>query len=252
MSSGAETPLGARLALWGAREIVSLFLSSLVAGSATTLRHHPLRCLPLSSLGALRRACKPSRRDGGLGLGHADGHCQGAARTIGIRRHLLAADGLRPRLDDCGRAVGDQPAGRSREDNSLRGRTVASGGRGAGRALSLEVAAALRRRGLPCRRHLLGCRHPATRRARGAQMARPWRFAVQAAGWRCSNQAATVLLSSFGSPPMPMGARPRIRRSLTGFRATVAVALGGSPTALLSQSRKPIKRSKRIAGEPRS
>jgi hypothetical protein len=133
MSSGAETPLGARLALWGAREIVSLFLSSLVAGSATTLRHHPLRCLPLSSLGALRRACKPSRRDGGLGLGHAHGHCRGAARPVGIGRHFLAADGLRPRLDDCGRAVGGQPAGRSREDNSLRGRTVASGDRGAGR-----------------------------------------------------------------------------------------------------------------------
>src|SRR5205085_7495026 len=37
MSAGAETPLGARLALWGARHAFSLLLSSFVAGLATTL-----------------------------------------------------------------------------------------------------------------------------------------------------------------------------------------------------------------------
>jgi competence protein ComEC len=37
MSSGADTPLGARLVLWGGREVVSLALSSFVAGSATTI-----------------------------------------------------------------------------------------------------------------------------------------------------------------------------------------------------------------------
>jgi len=55
MSSGAETPLGARLALWGAREIVSLFLSSLVAGSATTLyaAYHFHRLAPYGALANL-------------------------------------------------------------------------------------------------------------------------------------------------------------------------------------------------------
>jgi competence protein ComEC len=37
MSAGADTPRGARIALWGGREIVSLILVSLVAGFATTL-----------------------------------------------------------------------------------------------------------------------------------------------------------------------------------------------------------------------
>jgi competence protein ComEC len=37
MRAGADTPLGARIALWGGREIVTLILASLVAGFATTL-----------------------------------------------------------------------------------------------------------------------------------------------------------------------------------------------------------------------
>jgi competence protein ComEC len=37
MMAGADTPLGARIALWGGREIVMLVLASLVAGLATTL-----------------------------------------------------------------------------------------------------------------------------------------------------------------------------------------------------------------------
>ena len=36
MIAGADTPLGARIALWGGREIVCLILASLVAGLATT------------------------------------------------------------------------------------------------------------------------------------------------------------------------------------------------------------------------
>ena len=36
MIAGADTPLGARIALWGGREIVGLILASLVAGLATT------------------------------------------------------------------------------------------------------------------------------------------------------------------------------------------------------------------------
>jgi competence protein ComEC len=37
MMAGADTPLGARIALWGGREIVTLVLASLAAGLATTL-----------------------------------------------------------------------------------------------------------------------------------------------------------------------------------------------------------------------
>ncbi len=36
MSAGADTPLGARIALWGGREVVSLILASMMAGLATT------------------------------------------------------------------------------------------------------------------------------------------------------------------------------------------------------------------------
>lgn len=37
MTAGADTPLGARIALWGGREIFTLIVASLVAGLATTL-----------------------------------------------------------------------------------------------------------------------------------------------------------------------------------------------------------------------
>jgi competence protein ComEC len=55
MSSGADTPLGARLALWGGREMVSLLLTSLVAGSATTLyaAYHFHRLAPYGAIANL-------------------------------------------------------------------------------------------------------------------------------------------------------------------------------------------------------
>jgi competence protein ComEC len=55
MSGGADTPLGARLALWGARETVSLLLTSFVAGSATTLyaAYHFHRLAPYGALANL-------------------------------------------------------------------------------------------------------------------------------------------------------------------------------------------------------
>jgi competence protein ComEC len=55
MSSGADTPLAARLALWGAREMVSLLLASLVAGSATTIyaAYHFHRLAPYGALANL-------------------------------------------------------------------------------------------------------------------------------------------------------------------------------------------------------
>ncbi|MEA2903534.1 MAG: competence protein ComEC [Alphaproteobacteria bacterium] len=55
MHSGADTPLGARIALWGGREIVGLLLISLVAGFATTLytAYHFHRLAPYGAIANL-------------------------------------------------------------------------------------------------------------------------------------------------------------------------------------------------------
>jgi len=55
MTTGAETPLGARIALWGGREIFALVLASLVAGLATTLyaAYHFHRLAPYGVLANL-------------------------------------------------------------------------------------------------------------------------------------------------------------------------------------------------------
>jgi competence protein ComEC len=54
-TAGADTPLGARLALWGAREITSLLVASMVAGLATTLfaAYHFHRLAPYGVLANL-------------------------------------------------------------------------------------------------------------------------------------------------------------------------------------------------------
>jgi competence protein ComEC len=55
MMAGADTPLGARIALWGGREIVSLITASTVAGFATTLyaAYHFHRLAPYGTLANL-------------------------------------------------------------------------------------------------------------------------------------------------------------------------------------------------------
>src|SRR5262245_43419228 len=55
MAAGAVTPLGARIALWGTREIIALVLASLVAGLATTLyaSYHFHRLAPYGVLANL-------------------------------------------------------------------------------------------------------------------------------------------------------------------------------------------------------
>ena len=50
MNGNAETPLGARIALWGGREIAGLLIVSLLAGTATIPSYHFHR---ISSYGAL-------------------------------------------------------------------------------------------------------------------------------------------------------------------------------------------------------
>jgi competence protein ComEC len=55
MSAGADTSLGARIALWGGREVVALLLASVVAGLATTLyaAYHFHRLAPYGVLANL-------------------------------------------------------------------------------------------------------------------------------------------------------------------------------------------------------
>src|SRR5437899_3247172 len=55
MTAGADTPLGARIALWGGREVVGLVLGSLLAGTATMLyaAYHFHRLAPYGLLANL-------------------------------------------------------------------------------------------------------------------------------------------------------------------------------------------------------
>ena len=55
MSAGANTSFGARLALWGGREVVALLLASVVAGAATTLfaAYHFHRLAPYGAIANL-------------------------------------------------------------------------------------------------------------------------------------------------------------------------------------------------------
>ena len=76
MTAGAETPLGARIALWGGREIVGLVRRV----AARRHRHHRLRGLSLPSARALWRARQPAGDAGGVALGDAGRHPRPAWR----------------------------------------------------------------------------------------------------------------------------------------------------------------------------
>jgi competence protein ComEC len=54
MTAGAETPLGARIALWGGREIVGLVIVSLLAGTPPWLTR------PTTSIGSRPMGCSPT------------------------------------------------------------------------------------------------------------------------------------------------------------------------------------------------
>ena len=78
-----DTPLHARAALWGAREVTGLILASLVAGLATTpyAAFHFHRVAPY---GVHRQS---ARHAGRLGAGDAGGHSRRAGATVRLRRH---------------------------------------------------------------------------------------------------------------------------------------------------------------------
>jgi hypothetical protein len=109
-------------------------------------RHHALCRLPLSSDGALRRHRKPARHAGGLRLGDADGATRYSRHPVRLRRRVLAANGLRHRVDEFRVAVGGEPARRRRSRHLLRHRAAAVGNRGPACDRAIEDAAALERR----------------------------------------------------------------------------------------------------------
>ena len=104
--AGADSSLGARAALWGVREMLSLILASLVAGLATTpyAAYHFHRMAPYGVLSNLLAMPIVS------GLGDADGHSRRRRHSVRLRCDVLAADGLRHRMDGHGRALGREPA----------------------------------------------------------------------------------------------------------------------------------------------
>jgi len=119
--AGRDSSLGARAALWGVNEIVGLTLASLLAGFATT----PYAALSLPSPRALRRAGQSLGHAGGVGVGDADGHPRRRHDAVRLRCRMLAADGLRHRMDGCGVAVGGEPARRLWPGHVVRHRTAA-------------------------------------------------------------------------------------------------------------------------------
>ena len=93
MMAGADTSLGARIALWGGREIVGAHPG--LAGRRP--RDHALRGLSLPSARALRRARQPAGHAGRVGLGDAGRHPRpaGACRSASTGRcWQLMGDGI--------------------------------------------------------------------------------------------------------------------------------------------------------------
>ena len=110
-------------------------------------RHHALRRVPLPSARALRRDRQPDGDADRLDLGDADRPAGAARHSVRVRRLPVAADGRGDRLDDGGRALGREPAGRGRAHAGVRHRTAAGLHRRSGRALPAQDAAALVRSG---------------------------------------------------------------------------------------------------------
>src|SRR3984893_13338194 len=174
-TAGADTSLGARLALWGVREITLLIMASLVAGLATMpySGYHFHRLAPygvLANLLAMPVISAVSMPAGLLAL---------IAMPFGFEA-AVAADGHRHRLDDHRVGVGRPSSRRGRPHPGLRGRRIAVRDRRPDRDLPAAQPAALRRRracgaglrhcadGAAARRHGIGGRrrHCGARRRR--------------------------------------------------------------------------------------
>ena len=97
--------------------------------AARRARDHALRGLSLPSPGALWRDREPAGDAGRVGLGDADGIAWRCRAAVRLRCAAVAADGARHRLDDRGRALGREPAGRGRPHGGVRDRAAAAGQR---------------------------------------------------------------------------------------------------------------------------
>ena len=137
MSRGGDTPLAAKIALWGGREIAGLLLVSLLAGTAT---------VPYIAYLPLWGDREPDSDAGSVGLGHAGGNSRPDKPAARLRRLVLAADGPRYRVDDFGCALGHELSRSLGAYRGVRCRPAAPMHGRAGRALPIEDAVAVHRR----------------------------------------------------------------------------------------------------------
>ena len=174
LMAGAGTPLGARMALWGGREIVALLIGSMVAGFATTIfaAYHFHRLAPYGVIANLLVMPVVSAWIMPMGILGV------LALPFGFDAHLLAADGRRHRLDDRGGAVGHEPAGRGWPHVGVRDWPGADRQPRSRGVVPAEDAAAARRRGAGGARRGAGAAGAAARRAGGAR----WRKLCRARG----------------------------------------------------------------------
>ena len=107
-TAGADTSLGARVALWGGREILGA--DPRLAGRRP--RDHALRGVPLPPRRALRRAGEPAGDADRIGLGDAVRAARAPGAAVRLRCAAVAADGARHRLDDRRRACRRELRGR--------------------------------------------------------------------------------------------------------------------------------------------
>ena len=142
MQAGAETPRGARVALWGGREIATLIVMSLAAGCATMpyVGYHFHRLGPYGVIANVLAMPIVSVLVMPAGLLAHPRH------PVRSRRAAVAADGARHRLDDLGGAVRGGPAGRGRAHRGVRDRAAAAVHGGSAAAVSAALALALVRR----------------------------------------------------------------------------------------------------------
>src|SRR5262249_46793723 len=119
MSKGGDTPLVAKIALWGGREIAARL-------AARRHRDHPIRRLSLSSHISLWRDRESDGDTGGVGLGHAGGDSWPDKYTAWLRRPVVAVDGAGHRLDDLRCAVGHEFSRSAGPDGGVRHRPAAA------------------------------------------------------------------------------------------------------------------------------
>lgn len=143
--AATDTSPGARAALWGMNEISSLVIASLVAGLATTpyAAYHFHRIAPYGVVANLLAMPVVSAC-------HADGNSWHPRHSIWFRRRMLAANGLRHRMDGCGGAVGRAPSRRVWPSHLVRDRTAFARDRWPSRNRTTQDAASLERRAAHC------------------------------------------------------------------------------------------------------